>query len=231
MPPWIENSGTLITLIGGIVVLFGSAFAVFGVYVQNRATEATDKEIIAKTEENARLALENAAKSEELAAYATGGDSYIFLHLEGFGTEKPKAMIRHVGKYPVRDTEIMVFDVTGQAQAILGGTKKKYDLPNDPLERQHVRVVYPEWSGTKYLTKYPFVGNPTKAFYFYLIVCDSHNGKTRQHLQMAKVDGEWSQAYKIDRQIGDIAVDLQKYSTPDFPEDAWARIALIEESH
>lgn len=176
------NNGNYIAALGGILVWIGSGLAVWGVYKTNQQSSAKDQHIIELT--------------QEFAAYATGGDSFVFLHIEGFGTSKPKAKIVHQGKYPVRDIELLIFDISSQMPDAKAGRLSHFDLSEKFAERR-LSVIHPVWS--KVFNQFPLEQNPVNDYYAYFINIDAHNGAHRQILQLQKIHGVWRQAYKIQR--------------------------------
>jgi hypothetical protein len=177
---------------------------------------AKSDQLAAKSEEIANLNREIADLSKKSAAFTMGTGSLFYLHVRGFGGQSPEARIVHVGDNPVRDTEILIFDVTAQIPHISTRRASQYDTDNAPRQRIVVRASYPRRS-TK-LTQQVFEANPTREAYTYLIYLSGANGSYRQILQLAKVGDVWRQAYRIQETLGrELRKPIGEYFDKEFP--------------
>ena len=176
------SNGNYVTALGGVLVFIGTGLAVWGVFKTNEESSQKDQQII--------------DLSEEFAAYATGGDSFIYLEVDGFGTPEAKTKIIHEGKYPVRDVEMLIFDVSSQMPQAKSGELAIFDLSEKYGER-NLTVFHPSWS--KEFSQFPFEPNPTGDYYAYFVNIDAHNGAHRQILELQLIDGVWRQAYRVQR--------------------------------
>ncbi|MCH7822051.1 MAG: hypothetical protein IIA07_08540 [Proteobacteria bacterium] len=195
--------------------MIGSFIAVLGVFLSSKSSET-------KSDEIASLSRQNAELSAKVAAYATGGNSYFYLHVNDYGTDNPTADIRHEGDNPIRDAEIIIFDVTGQIPDIASGQTTRYDLENAPQVTVRVAVSYPH--GARHLTQFPFERNPSNSFYAYFIHVYANNGNVRQQLQLEKVEGTWQQAYVVERDDEGTLRPLTQHFDDAFTEDQIGRL-------
>lgn len=242
-------SGSTYTVIGGVITIIGAGFALVGGYMSSQQKAATDKALIAGNAElkvevaNAKNALiakgdelsavqgqlsttqaalvaktdENAALQKGFADYAMGADSYFYLHLVAFGRKEPQAVVIHVGKNPVRRTQVVVQDITNQMPDIFAKRNRTIDLLGPPRRDIHVEESHPTLNSV--LTQYLFESNPVAENYFYLVRFYNGNGTYRQILNLAKVDGNWKQAYFVERIVDDTSEPepVGQFFDPDFP--------------
>lgn len=162
------------------------------------------EESAAKSDEIARLSKENAKLSQELVAYTTGGNSFFHLHVRDFGQPSNAALIRVIGKHPVRDTQLDIFDVTEQFAAV-ATSGKRFDLAASNKKDVNVGIVYPN-HGDKILRVFPFESNPTRKDYAYFIHFTNAAGTFRQIVHFVKVAGTWRQAYVVEKVMDDDSV-------------------------
>lgn len=217
------------SLLGVILSLFGTVLATYGARLSSQETKARGDQLLAKTNELAAKSDELAAKSEEnaklskeLAAFATGGDSFFYLHFSRFGGDKPAAEVRHVGAYPVRNTELIFFDVTAQVPGIASGRARTFDLEGE-RKRQEIDIAYPG-GPRRVLVRYPLETNTPAPTYSYFIHIGSGNGTYRQLVQFVNVGSVWKQGYRVDRVSQNEASEneftlVAEYFDEDFPTD------------
>lgn len=173
---WILNNGHWITMFGGVI-------AVAGVFISDIASDKKSQQIV--------------ALNEELRSYESGGDSYIYLHASELGTASAKVSIRHVGKFPVKEIDIQIYDVTEQMPAISMGQAAKFDLNPEKMTKRTLRVIHPDWD--RYFVNSPLELDPKRSFYTYFVHFDAHNGRHREILTFKRLEGDWYQAYVVHR--------------------------------
>jgi hypothetical protein len=177
-----------------------------------RELAATQVALVAKTDENAAL-------SKKFSAYAMGEGSYVYLHARGFGGASPVARLVHVGENPVRDTEILVHDVTDQVPALAMRLVSRYDVESAPTKRVFLDATYPIRPSK--INTPVFEVNPSREMYAYFIYVSGANGTYRQILQLVKVGEEWKQAYKVQAVVGDKKyLPIGEYFDQGFPDGA-----------
>lgn len=197
--------------VGTILLVLGGLVAVLGGYLINRAAgiDAKENKRLAEenvqlvndlkdaTQKNLELGEKNVGYAEQLAAYATGGDSYFYLHFEDFGTNTPKATLAFSGKYPVRNTVVELFDITDVITKFMDNPSldsiqdKRLRQTKIDLLARHQKM---KWPG------FPFETPPKREFYAYYVLNNSQNMSTEQLIQVELVNGEWKQAYLIRKQ-------------------------------
>jgi hypothetical protein len=156
---------------------------------------AKSDQIAAKSDENAELSRQLAALQKTVADYTTGAGSYFYLHLAEFGQSDQRARVRHVGKNPVRDTEVLVWDVSDQIPRV--APRNKFDLNDEKVKRVNITISYP--GQVKRLTRNLFAEAPKQDSYSYLVVITGGYGTYQQFIQLVR-DGEvWKQAYVVER--------------------------------
>lgn len=175
--------------------------------------------LVTKTAENAKLSEKVAQVTETYAQYTMGTDSFIYLHVINFGKEKPEAAVVHVGKNPVRDTEVIVHDVTPQLPDIAAGLKRTFAIKGVPHRSTRAEVSHPNLNNA--LTPFLFEAQPKEENYFYVVRYYGATGSFKQLVNLAKVDGKWKQAYRVERLIGETGAEpIGQYFDPDFPVGA-----------
>jgi|TARA_Y100001933_G_scaffold149821_1_gene148271 hypothetical protein len=179
---WFWNNGNLITLVGGILIVFGSVIAYLGVYATNKASDQKNEEITRLT--------------QELNFYAIGKDSFVWLEIVDFGTPDATVNVKHSGEYPVRDIEFLIFNISEQMPLAKTGEISNFDL-NEQVADIDVHVIHPGWD--KRLSRVPFETSPRKDYYSYLINIDSHSERQRQIVEFQRIDGVWRQWTRIQR--------------------------------
>lgn len=183
---------------GGDISLLGVLLSVAGTIVATYGARVSSNAATARSDEIAKLSQENAKLSQELAAFATGGNSFFYLHLINFGKPDPEAQIRNVGKYPVRDTQINVFDVTDQFSAIASGSTKEFSLVKEGRKDAFVEIAYPHLTD-RILGTYVFETQPTRGAYVYFLYITNATGRFRQIIHLVNVGGTWQQAYIVEK--------------------------------
>jgi hypothetical protein len=193
--------GVFITFVGALFAWYGTRLSGQEAKARGEAQLALTQELAAKSEEIADLNRELSAAHKQYAAYITGAESFFYLHTEGFGGASPQVRIVHIGINPVRDTEILVYDVSSQVPAITSGEVKRYDIDRAPQKRSLVDIAYPKRPSK--LAEDVLAVNPDAESYTYFVNLSGGNGTFRQLIQFVKVGPEWKQAYKIDEVLED----------------------------
>lgn len=202
-------NGGDISLIGVLLSLVGTGVATYGARLSSNAAAI-------KSDEIAKLSQENAKVSQELAAFATGGDSFFYLHLASFGKPDREAQIRNVGRYPVRDTQINVFDVTEQFSDVASGRAKDFSLMKEGRRDASIDVAYPHLTD-RILGNYLFELKPTRPAYAYFLYITNATGRFRQIIHLVNVDDIWQQAYFVEK-LGDAQPErVVQYFDAEYP--------------
>lgn len=233
-------TGNALTFIGVLVSVVGALIAGYGSLRSSVEAKVTDDEIkrtgvqlldlnkelagkndklIVQADEIAKLNREIADLSQKSAAYAMGSDSYFYLHADRFGGASPQTEVRHVGSNPVRDTEILVYDITSQIPDVIAGKSK--DLDVSKAASREVRRVDVSYAGLpKKLPTTVFETNPTGTEYAYFVYMVGGSGTYRQFIHLRKVDGLWRQKYLVERVLHDSANEpVGEYSDEQFPKE------------
>ncbi len=190
------------SFIGVALSVVGTLVAAYGARVSSSTANMRSEQLATKSDEIAQLSQANAKLSQELAAFATGGDSFFYVHLADFGKPANRAEIRNFGKYPVRDTQINVFDVTEQFADLAGGRIKEFALTPANRKDVSVDVAYPHLKD-RVLTSYIFETNATRPMYAYFLYITNATGRFRQVIHLVNTNGKWQQAYVVDRLLDD----------------------------
>jgi hypothetical protein len=197
---------------------------------KNNELVAKSDENAAKSDEIAKISQENARLSQELVAYATGGNSFLYVHVKDFGTATREIQVRTVGKYPVRDTSIVVVDISEQFKAAPLGAEFEFDVNGPRKAETFVNVAYPIHRD-KVLSNYFFEENPSRASYAYFIYFTNASGRFRQLIHMAKSNGEWKQAYFVERLTAEGKATLEvEYFDPGYRGDGRALTRRLKKS-
>ena len=190
--------GVSISVIGTLIAAYGSKLS--GADAKDRADQ-----LAVKSDEIATLNREIADLSQKQAAYVTGEGSYFYLHIQGFGSAtaagRSHEEIKHVGDNPVRDTEILVYDITGQIPDAVAGRIRTFTLDEANRKRHYVNVSYPERPGNV-LDRELLQQNPTSDSYAYFILLSESTGIFREVIQLVRGTDEWKQAYYVERRVG-----------------------------
>lgn len=180
---------------------------------------AQSEQIAAKSNEISKLNREIADTNKKFVAFATGANSFLYLHVRNFGGASPEAHLVHVGENPVRDTEILVHDVTDQVPALVMRIADRYDVEKASSKRAFVDAVYPIRPSK--LTMPMFEVNPSREMYAYFVYISGANGTYRQILQLVKVGQEWKQAYLVQAVLGKRQYSpVGKFFDEGFPDPA-----------
>lgn len=179
---------------------------------------SAQKQLRAQSDEIAKLNRELAEQSARFTAYMLGTGSYIYLHVENFGTPAAKATIRHVGENPVRKTEVLVFDITDRIPLLVTRQIDRYTEAEGGAENFKGRVdeSYPDQA--RKLTVNPFAPAAEKETAGFFVYISGANGTIRQVFQFIKVGDTWRQAYKVQRVAGTKKYKpLGEYFDKEFP--------------
>lgn len=183
--------------------------------LQTELTARSDT-LASRSDEIATLSQENARLSQELAAYTTGGDSYFYLHVSGFGGTT-RARMQHVGQYPVRDSEVSVWDITDQIAEARAGRQPQFRL-SEERNSIDVDIVYPHPAVARSITRQLFGDNLTNDNYVFFVHIGSGISSLRQLIQFVRVGGNWRQAYIVEKVLSDGETKpLGQYIDPEFP--------------
>jgi hypothetical protein len=136
--------------------------------------------------------------------------------LVNFGKPDHEAQIRNVGKYPVRDTQINVFDVTEQFADIASGRVKEFSLIREGRRDALIDIAYPHLTD-RILGSYVFETNPTRPAYVYFLYITNATGRFRQLIHLVNVDQTWQQAYFVERLSDAQPERVVQYFDPGYP--------------
>lgn len=231
--------GVAVSVVGTLIAAYGSRLS--GQEAKSRSDQLVVKsqEVVSRTAEVAKKSEELAAKSDQLAeksdeiaklnreiadlsqryaAYAMGTDSYFYLHVRGFGGPSPRADVRHIGANPVRDTEVLVFDISQQIADLGARRVTKYDLESAPRQRHFVQASY---AGRPTILDAQVVeANPSRDTYAYFVNLQGANGTYRQVIQFRKVSDGWKQGYIVERvRTDDTREPIGQFFDEAFPAD------------
>jgi hypothetical protein len=162
---------------------------------------AKTDQLAAKSDEITELNRKIADLSERYAAYAMGTGSYFYLHVREFGGPSPRAEVKHIGSNPVRDTEILIFDITDQISDLAARRTTKYDIERIPKRKYFVSASYA--GRVNRLTDQSFETSPSRDSYAYFVNMQGANGTYRQVIQFRRVGNEWKQAYIVQQVLAD----------------------------
>jgi X-X-X-Leu-X-X-Gly heptad repeat protein len=160
---------------------------------------AKSDELAAKSDEISKLNREIAELNQRYGAYVMGIGSYFYLHVRGFGQASPQALIKHVGSNPVRDTEILIFDITDQISDLAARRTQTYDTNRAHKQKQFVQSSYA--GPQNMLDARVFESNPTRNTYAYFIYLSGANGTYRQIIQLVKASDVWKQGYVVQKLV------------------------------
>ena len=190
------------------------------VELATKSDQLADKsdELAAKSDEVSKLNREIAELNQRYAAYVMGVGSYFYLHVRGFGLENPQALIKHVGENPVRDTEILVFNITDQIPDLAARRIQRYDLEGATRQRHFIQASYA--GAQNRLDAQVFESNPTAGMYAYFINYSGANGTYRQIIQLVKREDAWKQAYVVQKVLSDGRFEsMGQFFEKGFPAD------------
>jgi len=164
----------------------------------NKIAFVTDK-IAQKNEEIAELNKKLALKSEEVANYLSGGNSFCILQLDADPWNKPIISVANVGKYPIYELAITILNETKR------DFDKHYGIGTLPADKTWVNGG--DWD----LSSLPFS---------YYIIFDSRNGKFFETYKKKVINGVTKigiQVFKDDKK-GRKKLIYKKVPN-DFPKD------------
>ena len=217
--------GVAVSVVGALIAAYGQRLS--GQEAKNRSEQLVAKseelvvrtsEVATKSDEIAKLNREIADLSQKYAAYVMGEGSYFYLHVRGFGGAIARAEIKHVGPNPVRDTEILIFDVTDQIGDLAARRTRKYDLDRAPRQRFFAEASYA--GRANMLNAQPFAANPDRDNYAYFVNLQGANGTYRQIIQLRRVGNEWKQGYVVQRVLVDDKFEpVGQFFDEGFPEN------------
>ena len=207
---WILSNGPAITAIGG-------AIAIAGVYITQRASDEVSDQLVVKSEEIAAKSDEIAELNRRIADHATGAGSYIYVHVEGFGSDDPKLWIRTAGENPIRGIEVLIYDVSDPAASI-GGSTYRYAL--DELEPYRARLDDIDPRGLpQSFRRFVLEQDPEGNSYSYFILFNFVGGPVRQELFLRRHETDWAQAYRVQRILRDGGHEtLEVYRGPNYAD-------------
>lgn len=179
------------SFIGVVVSVVGTLVAAYGAKLSGQEAKGRSEQLVVESEELAAKSDQLAARSDEIAklnreianlsqrytVYAMGAGSYFYLHVRGFGGPSPQAEMRHIGVNPVRDTEILIFDITQQISDLARRRVTKYDTEHSPRKRHLVETAY---AGRRtVINAQLFEENPAGGTYAYFVNLQGANGTYR----------------------------------------------------
>jgi hypothetical protein len=210
-------SGSLLTLIGACLAVIGAGISAVGAFRASDESRKRSDLLAAKSDEIARLNREVADLSKTVAEYVTGANSFFYLHVFHFGEANFQPRIVHVGKNPVRDTEVLLYDISEQVPALTSG-QTHVDLDREPDYRNKADASYPGHPN-KLLGK-TFETNPTRDSYAYFVYFNGGSGAYRQVFEFVKIKGTWKQAYRVERvPFDEMRVPVGEYFEEGFPNN------------
>lgn len=173
--------GNILAIAGAGLAAVGAIMAAIGAIKNNQETQ--------------KLLVENASLSSELYKYASGAESFGYLHMLDLGDRLQRAQILHVGKYPLRNVQIEI-----RPRPILNNQEMTFAEMARHFGRVRIPVVIPDDNTS--LGQFPFP-NETELF---RIIARSESGKVTQMLVLHKyATGEWAQGYVVVRSANEPA--------------------------
>ena len=199
-----------LTILGIILIGLGTLLTLLG---QQEIFNRSNKQLSEQTDKIAELSKDNIELSKEISklnkkftADLTGGDSYCYLSPIR-STKFLSLQLIHVGKYPLYDIDIRIFDTTK-----LENIEKKRNFKNKPLElykRYPVGNLMP--GRTLFLDPLPLSTSIRNQKY--AIDINARNGYVSQKIYARYEENKWYLAYKVER---DKEV-IKKYIDVTFP--------------
>lgn len=194
MLQWASQHGNVLTAIGGIIILVGSAVTVLGVFGTNISSDQKSREI--------------ADLNRELYEYTRGGDSYLYLHFVELGTSNQRANIVHCGRHPVRHPTIEI-----RPRKVLNDDSLSFEDKALRFSIVRLDIVAPQDATA--VQSFPF----DEAGEIYRILVRAENASHMQMAALLKVEGAWRQGYVVVRTDGSNGPVLRReHADPGFPD-------------
>ena len=205
---------------------------------RDRAPKA-EKELLELENRLASLNAEIAQQAKEIAFMSTGGDSFCYL---GFlfavdGKDVPSLVLFHNGKYPLQNVRITITDMELLNTTFPDMPKEKSKArPNtmeelEKLDNAQTQFIIPALGPPGSLQELQRRWElPKRDQVTYSITILTQFQTFYQHLKMRKVNGSWSEAYRVIKQgpTKEIVVLLEKVPS-NFPKDQFGKVNWLYE--
>ncbi len=116
--------GPLVPIVGAVVVFIGALISVLGSIAvsqkQNEQKLQFERAMREAAEQDATFQADMRRKTEEALNYATGADSFVYLHFQDKDGSN-QASLRHEGKFPVRGVLLNLWDINKTIELVRNG--------------------------------------------------------------------------------------------------------------
>ena len=182
----VSANPNVLMICGAVITALGLIISGVGGVLSSKKQNEIQEDLIKKTEENNEL-------NQELANLVTGGESFCYLIVSRPRTGKTgRFTVLHEGRNHLYDVEGWVYDL---------------DAPGDNYGYKHMKIgqliassdpnsVWKRVHHHQNLHSFSFGNGMTRSFNIQFI---ARNGAFDQVLRFKKINGEWLQAFKIER--------------------------------